>query len=522
MHQMYSPSVVPRYAARVRRADSTIQSVGIVGAGLAGLCTAKVLRELGFTVTVFEKGPDVGGVWASARRYPGLTTQNPRDTYAFSDHPMPRDFPEWPSGKQVQSYLESYVARFDLRQHLHLNHEVVSAAPTHGGWEMVTRVAGAERKANFDAIVVCNGIFSDPAVPAFVGADIFQAAGGQVAHTSEFTDALRARGRDVLVIGYGKSSCDLACALAPIARSVTVIARSLTWKIPKQIGNVVNFKHLFLTRMGEGLFRYIRVQGFERFLHGAGLPVRNAMLGTVERVVARQLGLRRAGLHPDKPLETIARSTVSLVSDGFYESIHHGGLAMRAHATISQLRPGQAVLSTGEVLSADIIVCGTGWNQGVPFLDEATRAKVTDAVGNFRLYRSLLPVGVPGLAFNGYNSSFFSQLNAEIGAMWLADFWLGGVRTPPAAEQNAEINARLAWMEARTDGKHSKGTNIIPFSVHHLDELLDDMDLQLSGAKRLRQWFTPIDPGDYAPLIGRLRSRYPDAAAASERTREFA
>ena len=77
-------------------------------------------------------------------------------------------------------------------------------------------------------------------------------------------------------------------------------------------------------------------------------------------------------------------------------------------------------------------------------------------------------------------------------------------------------------MEARTEGKHSKATNIIPFSVHHIDELLDDMDLQLSTATRLRQWFTPINPGDYAPLIGRLRSRYPDAAAATERARELA
>ena len=36
--------------------------------------------------------------------------------------------------------------------------------------------------------------------------------------------------------------------------------------------------------------------------------------------------------------------------------------------------------------------------------------RVTDDRGNFALYRQLLPVDVPNLAFNGYNSSFFSQL----------------------------------------------------------------------------------------------------------------
>ncbi|MGE0299890.1 MAG: FAD-dependent oxidoreductase, partial [Pseudonocardia sp.] len=63
--------------------------IGIVGAGVAGLCTAKVLRAAGHDVVVWERAPDVGGVWSATRRYPGLSTQSPRDTYAFSDFPMP-------------------------------------------------------------------------------------------------------------------------------------------------------------------------------------------------------------------------------------------------------------------------------------------------------------------------------------------------------------------------------------------------------------------------------------------------
>ena len=33
----------------------------------------------------------------------------PERTYAFSDFPMPRDYPEWPDGAQVQAYLAGYV-----------------------------------------------------------------------------------------------------------------------------------------------------------------------------------------------------------------------------------------------------------------------------------------------------------------------------------------------------------------------------------------------------------------------------
>ena len=36
--------------------------VGIVGAGVAGLTTAKVLKQAGHEVIVYDKAPDVGGV----------------------------------------------------------------------------------------------------------------------------------------------------------------------------------------------------------------------------------------------------------------------------------------------------------------------------------------------------------------------------------------------------------------------------------------------------------------------------
>ena len=488
-----------------------IKTVGIIGAGFAGLSTAKVLKALGYEVQVFEKEPEVGGVWAASRRYPGLTTQNVRSTYALSDYPMPSSYPEWPSGEQVQAYMAGYVAHFGLGPHIQLNTEVVSATldEAAGRWTVTTRRHGAIEATmhGFDYLVVCNGIFSDPAVPTFEGHEAFTAAGGRVCHTSQFNDAADARDKHVLVVGYGKSSCDVANAIAETSASTTVLARTLIWKIPKKFMNVLNFKFLLLTRMGEALFKYIEPKGFEKFLHGPGKPIRDSMLGSVESVVTRQLKLREIGLHPGTPLETIARSTVSLVSDGFYDKVAAGQLAVR-QAHIAQLMPGQARLSDGSTVPADIVVCGTGWQQRVPFLDDALMARVTDAQGNFRLYRSMIPVDVPRLAFNGYNSSFFSQLNCEIGALWLGDWLRGGLQLPPRTEQEALIDRRLAWMEERTDGKHAKGTNIIPFSVHNIDELLQDMGLQLGSLTRFKQWLGPIDPRDYQVATRRLLQRH--------------
>lgn len=489
-----------------------MQTVAIVGAGISGLCTAKLLIGLGYDVQVFDKDAEVGGVWSASRRYPGLTTQNPRDTYAFSDFPMPRDYPEWPSGAQMQAYLQAYADHFDVTRRIALNTVVAHAAPVEGGtgWTLVTRAAdapdGPTRTRTFDWLLICNGIFSIPSVPAYPGADRFRAAGGAILHTSEFTDLSAARGKHVVVIGYGKSSCDVANAVEPLATSTTLLARQLIWKIPKRIGNLINFKHLFLTRMGEGLFRYIELRGFERFLHGWGRFIRDAMLNSVQAIITRQLKLDRIGLAPDTPLESIARSTVSLVSDGFYTRVAQGRLTV-AQDEIASLDARSIRLKSGRTIAADMIICGTGWDQQAAFLPADIRAKATDAAGNFRLYRSTLPVGVPRLAFNGYNSSFFSQLSAEVGSFWIADYMAGRIALPPEAEQVRSIDERLAWMTERTGGKHCKGTNIVPFSLHHIDEMLADIDLSLPLMLRLKQWFRAVDASEFAGVTRKMTER---------------
>jgi cation diffusion facilitator CzcD-associated flavoprotein CzcO len=351
-----------------------------------------------------------------------------------------------------------------------------------------------------------------PFIPDFPGAKEFKAAGGRICHTSEFTDVNRARGEHVIVVGYGKSSCDAANATVGVSKSTTVVARNLIWKIPRRIGNVVNLKYIFLNRLSEALFPYIRMKGFEKFLHGPGRFIRNGMLDSIEWIVEKQFRLGALGLRPNKKLETIARSTVSMVTVGFYENVAAGRLRVIKDARIDSLQPGQATLSTGETVPADMLICGTGWQQVVPFLDENVRAKVQDARGNFRLYRSILPVGQPRLLFNGYNSSFFSQLNAEIGAMWIVEYIRGGIQLPSEAEMNTWIDERLKWMEARTDGKHSRGTNIIPFSVHQMDELLGDIGMPLSLPTRIKQWLMPVVGKDFEHLNRQLLKRHGIAA----------
>lgn len=488
--------------------------IAIIGAGFAGLGTAKVLRQDGHDVTVFEKAPDVGGVWSSTRRYPGVRTQNNKGTYALSDLKMPRSYPQWPTGAQVQSYFETYSSKFGLGPFLRLGTEVLQADPTDDGWTVSLRPTGSDgtpTDEHFDHLVVANGIFSEPLIPPFEGLEEFTAAGGRVCAAGDFHELEDARDKNVLVVGYGKSSCDVAVPISEVAASTNLVARELLWKMPKKLGGVLNYKYLMLTRMGEGLFRYQRPHGFERFLHGPGNGVRKGMLGSVQSVATKQLALKKLGLVPQGTFEDIARSTVSLVTDGFYERVADGRIVVHRDRTVQRLlekdgRP-HAELVDGTVLPADILVCGTGFRQAVPFFDEALTSRITDERGNFVLYRQIHPVGVQHLSFAGYNSSFFSPLSAEMAAVWIAAQLAGGIDLPSDDELRSRIDARLRWMEERTNGQHARGTNIIPFSMHNIDEVLSDLRLNVGPLTRSLQWLLPVNPRSYRKISRKLVAR---------------
>lgn len=490
--------------------------IAVVGAGFAGLASAKVLREFDHDVTVFEKAPDVGGVWSATRRYSGLRTQNNKASYAFSDLPMPRGYPEWPTGEQVQAYLESYVEKFGLGPSLRLSTEVLRAEPTpaEDGWMVTARAAGSAVSApeRFDHVVVANGIFSDPVFPQYEGFAQLVRAGGKLVASSQLTSLDDARGKHVVVVGYGKSACDVAAEIGPIAQSTTVVARNLLWKMPKRVGRVLNMKYLLLSRMGEALFRYQTLTSpTERFLHGPGNRVRKSVVASLGAVATRQFNLKKLRLVPHGEFEDIARSTVSLATDGFFEQVAAGTITVHRDTEIERFVNDDGVpfaeLSDDTRVRADLVVCGTGFHQRVPFLDDDVTARLLDDQGNFQLYRQILPHDVPNLTFCGYNSSLFSPLSAEVAAIWIAAYLAGAVDLPPTEVRRQRVADRLDWMEKRTEGKHARGTNIIPFSMHNIDETLDDLGINVGGGTKALQWLLPITPTAYKGTTDRLKER---------------
>jgi len=494
--------------------------IGIIGAGLSGLVAARTLLDEGCEVTVWEKEDEVGGVWARSRRYPGLATQNPRDTYAFSDFPMPAHYPDWPAGEQVQAYLAAYADRFGVSPRVRLGTRVAGVeARTDGcaGWRVRVRGAdGAETAHAVDWLIVCNGVFSEPYVPDLPGRDAFEATGGRVLHTTRVGDGEMLAGRSVAVVGFAKSAADVACAAAATAKSVTLVHRRAMWKMPQRFFGRVHLKYVLTTRFSEALFRYRETRGLERVLHG---PLRGAvwlLWRMIERSLRRRFALDQHGLAPETPLEKMVACSLSLASNGFYEHVRRGWIGVR-RGEPAALRAGGMVLADGSSVEAEVVVFGTGFRQETPFLPAWVTERLRGADGCYRLYRNILPVDVPRLAFVGYNSSLYSQLTSEIGARWVAELVFGRLSLPPRPEMRRRIEARLAWLRAERPNALAAGVCVVPFNFHHINDLLGDMGARTWRTRnRLREYLMPVDPSLYAGLRAELQERRMRHAAPRE------
>jgi dimethylaniline monooxygenase (N-oxide forming) len=481
--------------------------VVVVGAGIAGLVTAKVLRHDGFDVIAFEKESAAGGVWIEPRTYPGLRTNNSRDTYSFSDHPYDRSADLFPTAEQVRRYLASYVDRFELAPLIRLSTEVVSVCRREEGFEVAVRGPEGPATVHCDFVVVCAGTFSEPLVPEVPGGERFN---GTVLHSSQATDPTLLTGKRVVVVGAGKSALDCAAWAAEHAQRCTLVFRTPHWMSPRLLPGGVPIDRLVLGRFSEAFFRYHRLNRVEGFLHGPG-KILTQLFWWVASLLFRSLLRMPAVMVPNQRLP-LGLENVGVAPE-FYAVARQGRLNLRRDSIMAFGDGDEVLLAGGDCVAADTVVFATGWRQTLPFLTpELASAVMRD--GRFRLYRHILAPTEPRLGFIGYASSTACQLTAEIAAHWLSQTFCGELTPPTVDEMEAEIQRVHAWLADMLPAR-SQGFFVGPCVAHYVDDLLTDMGVP---TRRTRNVFTEylgeFTPARYCDVTEQRRAGSPQEQLA--------
>jgi cation diffusion facilitator CzcD-associated flavoprotein CzcO len=353
-----------------------------------------VLRQAGLTdVVVFERGSRIGGNWVYSSE-PGHSSVlesthliSSRRHSGFSDYPMPDDYPDYPSHRQVLAFFEKYAAHFNLYPSIRLGTGVVRAEPTPGsGWALTLDDGGTER---FDHLLVANGHHWDPRMPAYPGEFT-----GQLVHAHACRTAEPFRAQRVLVVGGGNSAADLAAEAGRVAAFAAISVRRGYYIVPKfifgQPPDVLNARLLWLPR-----------------------SIRNRVQRLVWRLVTG--GMRAYGL--PEPAHAILDAHPTVNSD-LLDALRHG----RVHSfpDIARFEGKTVHFVDGRAERFDTVVAATGYRITFPFLDPSL---VDFREGDVPLYLRVFPPGLSNLYFIG--------LVQPQGCIW------------PLAEVQAELVAQV-------------------------------------------------------------------------------
>ena len=214
------------------------KSVVVVGAGPAGIISAKTAILRGYDVLVLEKRTGVGGVWnlSNGGMYESAKMQNSRISYHFSGYQLDTQS-EFLGCSEVEMYLNNFANSESVVSAVKTNCEVVRILKNDNLWEVTYREHNREITVSADLVTVCTGEHWVPKRNCGINFSRFT---GRVITSHEYRRSDIAKGKRVLVIGGGVSGADIASDVTKSAGLVHWSIKSMGLFLPNKIGDCLN------------------------------------------------------------------------------------------------------------------------------------------------------------------------------------------------------------------------------------------------------------------------------------------
>jgi cation diffusion facilitator CzcD-associated flavoprotein CzcO len=313
----------------------------IIGAGPAGLATAKELKAKHISFDQIEKHSDVGGLWdidnQGSPLYESAHFISSKTLSAFPDFPMPQSYPDYPSRKQVLNYIKEYAKYFDIYKNIKFSTFAKSLKQNPDNTWTV-ELSNGETK-NYEKVICATGMQWDPVKP-----DIPGNFSGKIIHSVEYRNSNDLKDKIVLIVGGGNSACDIACDVGRVTEQTFLSVRRGYWFIPKHVFGIPSD---VFAETGPKLPMILQQKIF-------GLLLR-VLNGNVTRLGLPKPDHKLFETHPTLNTEILQR-------------LQHGDVI--AKPDIKELAGNQVIFSDGSSEKIDQIILATGYKHSIPYAQQ--------------------------------------------------------------------------------------------------------------------------------------------------------
>ncbi len=422
----------------------TSKRIAVIGAGAAGLCSAKYMKAAGFDVVIYEIGSQIGGMWkylndnGLSNAYRTLHINTSRSVTRFHDLDFDPDVQAFPDHADMHRYLVKYADHFGLTPLIRFNTPIRRIEPAFDPkagekpqWRVITD-AGEE---TYDAVMAATGHLSEPRhVPMFQ-----EGFGGEYLHSFYYRKPEDFVGKRVCVIGVGNSACDIASDVCVTSERTVLVARSTPVILPK----------LMFGRPFTDITRKIQ---------------RPWLPATIRRKVTGLLAwiahgdLTKLGFRPRTQEKLHVTSNGTIVNDIAYNRV-------QLKQDIVGIDGKTIRFNDGTAAEFDALIAATGYKVSLPYLPEGV---IDGDPENNRLdlYKRIAPPDWPGLYMIGFfNTDTALNMVFEHQARWVRDIELGDARLPSPAEMRADIKAKADWVASNYKGtpRHGLEEEHVPY-----------------------------------------------------------
>lgn len=450
---------------------SEMKRVAILGAGPAGIVSAKYAVENGFLPVVFDKKATAGGLWAAGTAiWDDMHSNSSRYSVMFSDFGWPDKTSIIPSAKDVYNYLLSYIDHFKIASYFQFNTivQLVKQLPNKK-WQIIwtNYLTGDRTTEVYDYLICSSGLHCMSSMPSIKNSENFK---GEILHSNNYKskDPLL-KNKRVVVVGNSYSGAEISSHLVGYAKSITnvfsrpylVFPRLL--KIETEEKNVYNIypNDLFYSR--ELAFK-ARTREEERKLK----------IDIFSKLCPIQTNKKKS--HPDMYYELNDDEPIrEAVTDNYYSYVTQGKIRPK-RAKITQFETNGIRLSDGSFEKADAVLFCTGYKLCLDFFDDTVlkTLKFNNKYDKFPilLYKFTFHPDLENLAMIGVTSGLFFA-GFELQAKWAFKVFKGEKKLPPRSMIDSEIAKDESARESllRNQYPHGYYNEIIDKLAQEVDDL---------------------------------------------------